>query len=115
MLAGSLYGDYIKEREGFDLIETDRSFATYKIRDGECFIGHMYVAPEYRKQGLARSLTEKLLAVAKEKECVALVGTVALDVKGATKTLKAALEIGYGVFQARDNVIVIAIKIKEGE
>lgn len=111
-ISETLYCDYIKEREGFDLMETTQYFVTYKVRNNELFIGHMYVDPNYRQSGFAREMTRKLVSKAKEYGCQAVVGTVDLRAGDPNNTLMAALNIGFKIYQANNDVIVIAIKLQ---
>lgn len=115
MINDTLYAKYIKEREGFDILEGEYSFCTYKIRNEECFIGHMYVDPEHRQKSLSRLMVEQLIIIAKENNCNALVGTIDLRDRGASNTMLAALKDGFKIYEANNNVIVIAINFKEGE
>ena len=111
MIKDTLYMKYIKEREGFEIIESSEYFVLYKIRNGELFISHMYVKPEKRKSGLARMMTQELKQIAKLNECQCIVGTIDLRVGSPSNTLHAALEIGYKVINANNDIIIIGIEI----
>lgn len=88
----SLYAEYIKEREGKDIIEDEKGFATYlytPIRN-EIYIVDVYVRPEYRRQGVARDYVDTIINIAKEKNCEYLITSVDLrnpDWKSSTTGL----------------------------
>lgn len=113
MIKNTLYAKYIKEREGFEILEGDYSFCTYKIRDGELFIAHMYVEPEHRQKSLSRLMVDQLAIIAKENNCKAIVGTIDLRVGEPSNTLHAALKDGFKIYQANNDVILIGIDLKE--
>ena len=110
----TLYAKYIKEREGFDILENDLGFVTYKINRDEknCFIGHMYIEESVRERGNGKSLIEGLSEVALEKECDVISASIDLRDKNASLTLQAALRIGFEVFKAEYGVILIIKRLK---
>jgi predicted GNAT family acetyltransferase len=105
-----LFESYIKEREGFELIQNEDSFVTYKIRDGECFIGHIYVKDDVRQGGKAKLMVKRLIDIAKDNGCHALVATIDLHVGNPHNTLIAALKTGFKIYKANNDVLIIAIK-----
>lgn len=109
----TLWADYIKEREGFKVLETDYSFVFYKIRNNECFISHIYTEPESRKLGLVRDLIGDLSQIAIDNGCRHLIATISLEVGEPENTLKAALKIGFKIYEAKNNVLIIGMKLKE--
>jgi len=112
MISKTLYAKYIKERENFDVLETDSSFLTYKIKENSCFIGHAYVEKSARKKGGLRHIINDLSIIAKRNGCETITGAIDLRDSGASVTLLASLKIGFKVFQAESGVILIAKKIK---
>jgi GNAT superfamily N-acetyltransferase len=96
----SLYADYLKEREDKDIIESDKGFATFKTFDnGECYLQDIYVIPSERKSGLATEMTNKIVAIAKERGCSLLVGSVCVDDKNATRNMKVFLAYGMEIYR----------------
>lgn len=88
----SLYGDYVKEREGFDIVENEFGFATYKISGDECYLRDIYVRPKSRRDKVCFKLADEVSAIAKAQGCHWLVGSVAINATGvenSTAVLKA--------------------------
>lgn len=108
----SLYAQYIKEREEKDIIESDEGFATYKIFDnGECYLQDIYVIPAMRKSGLATEMADKVVAIAKEKGCHTLIGSVCLDTNNTTRNMKVFLAYGMQIHKVIGSLIFLTKKI----
>lgn len=90
----SLYGQYIKEREDFDIIETISGFITYKIEGKTCYLRDVYVIPSLRGKCVASQLTDLVAVQAKENNCTHIYGSVDPKAKGSTDSLRVLL--GYG-------------------
>jgi len=108
----TLYAKYIKEREGFEVLENEFCFLTYVINQKECFIGHFYTDESCRGQGKARELVESLSEVAAYNECELISASIDLRDKGASKTMQAALRVGFEIAKAECGVIVIVKHLK---
>lgn len=90
------YANYMKEREGVSLVESEHGFATYSVLDdGSFYIIDIYVDKEFRKSGEATELESKIIEVAKKSGASKLIGSVALDVNGVTESLSVLLRSGY--------------------
>jgi|SRR5580698_4575598 GNAT superfamily N-acetyltransferase len=109
----SLYAEYIKEREGKDIVESEKGFATYQIFDnGDCYIQDIYVAPEFRKTGLAVDMQKEIAQIAKEKGCSALMGSISLDDKNASRNLRIMLNENYIIHNTIGTMIFLKKDIK---
>lgn len=62
----SLYEKYRKEREGVDVISTDRGFIFYRIIFPNCHISDYYVLPEFRKNGHGYFLANQVFEICKQ-------------------------------------------------
>lgn len=89
-----LYADYIKEREGLDLVSVEMGFATYKIHEEVVYIQDIYVAPEYRRGHVATELAEKIAGMGKEAGCKYITGSVCLSVGNPTDSMRVLLAYG---------------------
>jgi ribosomal protein S18 acetylase RimI-like enzyme len=104
----SLFADYIKEREDKEIIESDKGFATFKIFDnGECYLQDIYVIPKYRETKIATEMADKVFAIAKERGCKLLVGSVCTEDKNATKNMKVFLAYGMQIYKNIGNMIFL--------
>jgi ribosomal protein S18 acetylase RimI-like enzyme len=108
----SLYGNYIKEREDKDIVESDKGFATFLVlNNGECYLQDLYVVPEYRKSGLAIDMTNEVVRIAKERGCNRLVGSVCVDDKFATHNMRIFLKYGMEIYKNSGTIIFLKKEI----
>jgi len=92
----SMYSEYIKEKLGDDVIETEQGFATYRFSDPTTvYILNIYIRPDYRKSGAATDIADIIRDIAKKKGCTKMLGSVVPSTKDSTISLKVLL--GYGM------------------
>lgn len=103
----SLYGEYIKERLGHDIIEHQDGFVTFNISEDVCIIEEIYVRPEARGKRLGTDLANLVFKKAKEHGCKIVVGRVFMGAKNATDALKAHLSYGMKLHSLEKDFIVI--------
>ena len=104
----SLYADYIKERENKSIVESEKGFATYKIFDnGECYLQDLYVAPEFRKTGIATEMADEVVKIAKDKGCSILLGSVSMDGTEPTRNMKVFLGYDMQLHKVIGNMIFL--------
>lgn len=86
----SLYAEYVKEREGKETIENDTGFITYlDLKPSKTiYLSDMYIKPEFRKTGAARSLYNELLAVLQEKKYNTMISSYDMDTNNWEHTEK---------------------------
>lgn len=107
----SLYGKYIKERAGKEIIEDDRGFATYYYLNDGVYIENIYVLEDYRKTGVASNYANQIASIAKEKGCVKMFGSVSPKANGSTDSLKVLLAYGFKLDSSVDNFIALVKEI----
>jgi ribosomal protein S18 acetylase RimI-like enzyme len=108
----SLYASYLKERiPEVEIIEEDFGFITYQLDSHECYIKDIYVVPEQRKNHKASSLADRVTAIAKEKGCKILTGTVCPSAKGADASLKILIAYGMSLHSSVNNLIIFKKEI----
>lgn len=103
----SLYADYIKEREGFEIIENEHGFFTYKISGEECYIRDIYIKRGSRRLGIATDMADELAKTAKDNGCKFLTGTCVPSTMGATESMKAMFSYGFRIHSATSDMIVL--------
>lgn len=108
----SLYSQYIKEREGFECIETPSGFATYVISGTECYIRDIYVIPEARQSKLASQIADTVVDRAKAKGCKIITGSVCPIANGSTDSLKFLLAYGMKLVKSEPNMIWFAKEVQ---
>lgn len=103
----SLFAQYIKERGGKEIIESDKGFATYYYVNNGCYIEDIFVKEEHRKSGEASRLADQISEIARSKDCRYLYGTVCPSANGATSSLKVLLAYGFSLDNSINNLIVL--------
>lgn len=105
----SLYADYLKERTYDEIVEFDYGFATYRyIDEGKSvYIVDIYVTPEAREKGYAAKMADQIAAIAKERGCTSMVGTVAPSAKGSSISLEVLMSYGMRLQSAANDCIIM--------
>jgi len=103
------YAAYLKERENVDVIKHEHGFALIKPLNNALYIQDIYVMPEYRQKGAAKSMLHWVEGLAKEKGYGHVLGSCDPVAKGATVSMKAMLACGFEL-QACDGGLIYLIK-----
>lgn len=103
----SLFGEYIKETQGKDIIEDENGFATFypAFNNSYMYIEDIYVKPEKRKSAQASHYADCIAEVARQRGIPKLLGSVNLEIENPTRSVKVLLAYGFKVVETRDNVI----------
>ena len=100
------YKDYLEElHEGKSLVNNKTGWASYWIRDKECYIEDIYVIPKYRRSRAAHKLADKVVEIAKKHGCDHLTGTVVPSANNSTISLQMMLSYGFKLALSQDNII----------
>ena len=92
----SMYGEYIAERTGDQILEVENGFATYRFPDEKTvYIVDIYIKPKSRNLHLASDIADSIVKIAKGKGCIKLLGSVVPSARGSTTSLRVLL--GYGM------------------
>lgn len=112
----SLYGEYIKERAGRGIVETEDGFATFEFpTDKIVYIIDLYVRPEKRKTGLASQLADTICEAAISQGKEQLLGSVDLGAQGADASIKVLEAYGMKFFKSAGNMLYYIKQISKGE
>lgn len=101
----SMYADYLKEREGLEVLETELGFVAYKFRPLDCYIQDIYVVPTHRKAGVAASLADRVVEVAKFKGYHILTGSVDQRAQGSDDSAKVLIAYGMQPYTVENSVV----------
>ena len=106
----SMWADYLKEREGKEVVELEGGFAVYKItpKDKSVYLEHIYVQPGLRRSGLASRMADQVSKKAREKECSIMYGSNEPTVPGATESMLAQLKYGFKLSHLEGKLIVLS-------
>lgn len=104
----SLYALYINERENYEIVESEKGFATYKIfpENKECYIRDIYVHPKFRDQKIASKMADEIAIMAKEKGCTHLTGSVDTNTNGSTTSVSVLLSYGFKIMKTNYSAIL---------
>jgi predicted GNAT family acetyltransferase len=107
----TLYYQYIREREGSEVIECEDGFLVYCENERSLFIKDTFVKPEARKSGAARYLVSTLEELAREKQKEWIFAHVQMNDPGRHDTLIAAFRIGFELVESGVVFLVIAKRV----
>lgn len=108
----SLYAQYIAERAGRGIVETDQGFATFDyISDDTVYIVDLYVVPEARKSGVASSIADKICEEAIKAGKKFLLGSVDTTAKGAEESIKVLKAYGMQLHKEAKPMLFFAKQI----
>lgn len=102
----SHFANYIKERQGKEIIEDNYGFATYSFVKGDVYIEDIYVNPDARSRAHASGYADKIAEIAKERGCKNMIGTVVPSTNGSTTSLKVLLAYGFQLHSSANDFIV---------
>lgn len=106
-----LWASYFKEREGFETISTDLAVATYKINGEECYIKDIFVHPDFRQSKEGTVLADKITAIAKERGCLFLTGSIVPSLNGSTVSMLGMIKYGFKLKEAHNDFIILVKEI----
>jgi len=110
----SLYGQYIAERRGQGIIETDYGFISFDYPTQDIvFIVDMYIVPEKRESGLGNELVYAMCREAVKSGHTQLVSGVDLSAPGAERNCKIAEKQGAKMFKVVEPMAYYVMEIKD--
>ena len=108
----SLYAQYIAEREGKHIIESDKGFATYVFNpDNSVYIQDIFVHPDYRHDHVAAHMADEIVKLSKERGCTRLYGSVVPSANNSTASLKVLFAYGFKLDKSTNDFIVVSKEI----
>lgn len=109
----SNYALYLYEREGFEIVESDKGFASYKIypENKECYIRDIFVRKEFRKENVASKMADEITIMAKEHGCTHLTGSVDSTLDSSTISTKVLLAYGFKILKNNFSMIIFSKEI----
>lgn len=90
-----MYGDYVKERLGDEILETSSGFATYRYTDeNTVYLIDLYVMRDFRNMGVAADLADRVCEIARVKGCTRMIGSVVPSSRGSADSMRVLLAYG---------------------
>lgn len=105
------YQAYLREREGKEILECPEGFATYRVLGEECYLIDIYVKPEFRLSGIAKSIANDVCSIAKESGCKWLTGSVSPPAKGSHESLLVLLAYGMKLLRSEKDLVYFVKEI----
>lgn len=104
------FKEYIKERSGREVIESDKGFVTYGVDclglpQKHVYIEDIYVKPEFRKSSEATKLADKVCELSKDIGCSIVVGSVSVPSNQADSSLKVLIAYGMKLLTISNNTL----------
>lgn len=110
-----LYADYLKERKLYEVISDDFGFATYghmEVDGGPAiYIEELYVAPEWRKKGIASKYADEIAKKAKEMGINKILGSVSPTCIGAHESMLILIAYGFKLHSCVNDLIYFVKEI----
>lgn len=104
---------YVKERTDHGYFEDKFGFIEWRYLDNgkTVYIIDIFVEQEYRKDGHAARLADKICKEAKEKGATCVLGTVVPSAKGSTESIKVLMAYGMTLHNAQNDCIIFRKEI----
>lgn len=103
----SMYGAYLKERLGDDIIENEKGFATYRfVGEDTVYVIDVYVHPDFRKQGVASDFSDTIMEIGKKRGCTKMITSVVPSPNGSTNSIRAIIAYGFELDSAANGFIL---------
>lgn len=110
----SLYAKYVEEREGIELLELPNGFIKYSFGEGKnfkyCYIEDIFVDKHMRNNKYASEMADEITALAIDKGCKVLYGSVCMDMKGVSRSMKVLFGYGFEFSHKEENNMLFFIK-----
>lgn len=110
----SHYGQYLKERTGRGIVETEDGFATFEyVNDEVVYIIDLFVVPEKRNMRVAAGLADQIVEAAVKDGKKHLLGSIDATAKGAETSAKVLEAYGMKVYKVAEPMIFYIKEIGE--
>lgn len=99
-----MYADYIREREGKEILQGEHGFAIYGyncvpgVDFPHVYLQDIYVRPAQRKSGVARQLADQVAEQAKAGGFKVMLGSVDSSARGAHESLQVLIAYGMKLY-----------------
>lgn len=110
----SLYAQLMSERYGYEVIEHEYGFLTYRIEGEACRAVEIFVKEENRGCGFWQLLWQELLGLCVIRGVRSITGYVDVTKPEPETRLRAYMRTGAKLKEARDNVIVLEWSVPNG-
>lgn len=97
--------DYFREM-GSEVYESEKGWANYIFDAETCYIENIHVYPEFRKQGEASKIADKITEIAKERGCKYLLGSTNTTKPHVERSMMTLLGYGFEYLSSSQEAIL---------
>lgn len=101
----SLHGQYLKERENKEIIESEKGFATFFFENDYVYLEDIFVNKKHRRSGECYKMADEVAKIAKEKGYKKMLGSVCPSAPSSTESLQVLINYGFKLASSTDNMI----------
>jgi GNAT superfamily N-acetyltransferase len=103
------YWQYMKEREGTEVIETPHGFITHKpVSADTWYLVDIWVSPEMRRSQHGTELLNLAIELAKQNGIKRVIGSCAPSSEGSTASIIGMIKHGFKLHSAQSDMIYLA-------
>lgn len=106
-----MWKDYVFEREGVEVLEHEHGFSLVKQVGDALYLQDVYVVPEFRRQGVGRSMLEIVEVVAAERGLKKVITSCDPKANDSTESMKAILACGFRMHTCENNLVYLIKEI----
>lgn len=109
----SLYAMYLEEKTETKIIEADFGFASYRhlLQEKATYLVDIYIRPEFRKEGLAKTLANEITKEAKDLGHTKLIGSVVPSTNGSTESIMVLIRYGMKIKSSSNDFLIFEKEI----
>lgn len=104
---GTLYKQYLLERQDTRVIESPEGFATYRFVDRFVYLEDIYIEPVYRNAKAARLLLEQVEQAGAAKGIKEIMGSIVPSLPGAKEMLAIMTHVGFKLYSSDKDIIYL--------
>lgn len=106
-----LWRQYIKERLGHDMVESDHAFISYCITGPVCSIEDAFCEPDFRRTQEATKLMDEIVAISREMSCQRILAQVWPGTPGADGALWGLMKYGFKLVPSEGGRVFLSLEI----
>lgn len=99
--------EFLKEQTGSEFFVNEKGFVEYCFpNDQECYIPNIYVKPEFRREGAAKCLADKVAVIARGLGIKSLIGSVTLSARNVDRSIDVLRGYGMSLHSASPSMLI---------
>ncbi len=103
----SLHKEYVEERLGKHMIESEKGFVIYSFTEDSVYISDVHISKEHRRSGEASRFGDIVTEIAKCKGYKKILGSVQPSTKGSSESMQMLLAYGFKLDSSTNDFILL--------